>query len=149
MKLYALTLFVAGCACFPEEEQLASFGRLLIPDEVSWGYGWGDLQGNPLRNADYEEELWNVGLTWYVTPREVRVLDPEETPRSWAETQRESRPVELFAGTTIDTDEAGNTIITAPQALTGGGGLGLAALAAWFIRKRFGASHTDKPQQDQ
>jgi hypothetical protein len=109
-------------------DTLETAARLLVPDEVSWGYGWGSLDGTRINGFD--EEIYTVGVTWYISPREVRVLDDLTTPRTWTEPEREpAKPL-------VTVDEDGNTTFTVPQAVYGGASGGALGLAWYLFRRR-------------
>lgn len=69
-----------------------------MPDEVGVSQGFGLYESDAWGGETIDEEAWFVSLTWYTIPREVRLLDDEESPRSFIEPDRPPSSVKFDLG---------------------------------------------------
>ena len=129
MKILFLSLLFTSCLGMTGEETL----RFFAPNEFSMEYTTGEFVGNRV----YEGELWTPKLTWYLMPREVRVI-PETIERGWNETKRD--PVSIGGGVLFEEGEDGEPNLIIPIGAIGGL---VSALLLYF-----GYSRRKKPNGD-
>jgi hypothetical protein len=129
---------------------MADVGRILIPDEIGVGKTFGSLNGVDGRISNFDEDVWTVWGVWYLSARRVVNVGYSDELPAWYEPEREP-PVPTFPAPmipTLETDEDGNAIITVPEAVVGGAGTGMVALAVYLIRRRFRTAITPELDQD-
>jgi len=147
MKVLLACCVLAACVG-PENGSRGVIGRtvsFVVPDEFTWSYGqsMGDLnrRGEGLDTGfDSDGSFWAVGLTWYTSPREMRLLDDRVAPRSWIETERPpSTSIKLGAGFELTSDEeSGLVLLGIPPAYWKAGiAFLVASILAWFGIKRY------------
>jgi hypothetical protein len=146
MRAAPILCALAACTTLPEPRDVLAF---VTPDEVSASRTFGDFTSPDWGDSYIADETYLLTLTWYVSPREVRVLDEAEVPRAYWEPDRE--PPALATGTTdgisIKVDAEGNRSVIIPTALIIAlvTALGLAAEAA---RRKYMGGKTLKPEVD-